>query len=235
MKFAYLIEPPFNFRDAAGTVQGHDVEIAQYVLEQLGERFEPFETEFSQLLPGLADGRWQMTTGLFATDERCSQALFTRPIWALPDGLLVSEGNPKNLTGYRSVAVAQDAVLAVIRDQVQHRAGQSAGVSEDRTLVFETYADAAAAVRDGRADAYASVARAHVGFVDQNPDWPVEVIKVPSTERSPEPGAFGLPLGEDALLAHVNVILGDFLGGPRHRNIAARHGFNDAEVAFVAG
>ena len=104
MQFAYLIEPPFNFQDETGAVRGHDVEIARHVFEQLGEGFEPIETEFARLLPGLEEGRWQMTTGLFATDDRRSYALFTRPIWALPDGLLVAKGNPRGLTGYRSVA-----------------------------------------------------------------------------------------------------------------------------------
>ena len=64
--------------------------------ERLGvKEFELVETEFANLLPGLADGRWQMTTGLFATAERRQIASFSRPIWALADGLLVRKGNPR--------------------------------------------------------------------------------------------------------------------------------------------
>lgn len=95
MKFAYLIEPPFNYIDAVGRVTGCDVELARHVFAQLSiERFEPVEAEFAELLPGLAAGRWRMTTGLFGTEERRTLAAFSRPIWALPDGLLVREGNP---------------------------------------------------------------------------------------------------------------------------------------------
>ena len=34
MKFAYLIEPPFNFRDERGAITGCDVELAKRVVER---------------------------------------------------------------------------------------------------------------------------------------------------------------------------------------------------------
>ncbi|MEM9522934.1 MAG: transporter substrate-binding domain-containing protein [Pseudomonadota bacterium] len=82
MRFADLIEPPFNFHDAAGKVQGHDVDIARHVFRAFGEVFEPIETEFAQRLPGLSIGDWRMTTGLCATGERRLDVLPTRPVWA---------------------------------------------------------------------------------------------------------------------------------------------------------
>ena len=58
MKFAYLIEPPFNYRDDDGMVTGCDVELARHVVAAMGiSSFEPVETEFSDLLPGVAAGR----------------------------------------------------------------------------------------------------------------------------------------------------------------------------------
>ncbi|MGK6313823.1 transporter substrate-binding domain-containing protein [Neorhizobium sp. DT-125] len=87
--FAYLVEPPFNHRQPNGTVTGCDVELARTVLAMASVTdISMVETEFAQLLPGLADGRWRMTTGLFSTEERRRIAAFSRPIWALPDGLL---------------------------------------------------------------------------------------------------------------------------------------------------
>ena len=135
MKFAWLTEPPFCFRDAGGVVRGCDVELAELVAGRLGLGFAPVEDSFAELLPGLAGGRWRMTTGLFVTEERQKLALFSRPIWALADGLLVRRGNPLGLSGYASVAGA-GAVLAVIRDQVQHRSALDLGVAEGRIRVF---------------------------------------------------------------------------------------------------
>jgi polar amino acid transport system substrate-binding protein len=170
IKFAYLIEAPFNYRSADGAVTGCDVELARTALGMVGiHDFEMVETEFARLLPGLAEGRWRMTTGLFATEERRRIAAFSRPIWALPDGLLVRNGNPMRLSGYRSAARTDGCVLAVIRDQIQHRSAVDFGLPGDRLLIFETYADAAQAVVEGQADAYASVARAHSGFIERHP------------------------------------------------------------------
>ena len=231
MKFAYLIEPPFNHVDADGRVTGSDVELARHVFRELGiADFEPVETEFAGLLPGLADGRWRMTTGLFGTDERRRFARFSRPIWALPDGLLVSGGNPLKLAGYKSIAHNPLARLAVIRDQFQHRSAIAFGVGEDRIAIFETYAEAAQAVRDGKVDAYASVGRAHTGFIARNPDWSLEMVPVPSFEKPPAFGSFAIGLNDLRFLQDVDSILSTFLGTKAHREMVAAFGFSGEEV-----
>ncbi|MEM7425216.1 MAG: transporter substrate-binding domain-containing protein [Pseudomonadota bacterium] len=233
MKFAFLIEPPFNFIDSGGAVCGHDVDLARHVCAELDQSFEPVETEFAELLPGLAEGRWRMTTGLFATDERRHNAAFTRPVWGLPDGLLVRAGNPQQLSGYRSVAEHGTAVLAVIRDQFQHRSAISFAIPEERLQIHATYVEAATAVRNGTADAYASVARAHTGFLAQNPSWPLAVVEVPRAEKPPAFGAFALALDGAALCAEVDDVLERYLGSSSHREMARRYGFTDDEIDLV--
>ena len=231
MKFAYLIEPPFNHVDADGRVTGSDVELARHVFRELGiADFEPVESEFADLLPGLADGRWRMTTGLFGTDERKRFARFSRPIWALPDGLLVANGNPLKLAGYRSIADNPRARLAVIRDQFQHRSAIAFGVGEDRIAIFETYAEAAQAVRDGKADAYASVGRAHTGFIARNLDWSMDIVPVPAIEKPPAFGSFAIGLNDQRFLREVDAVLSTFLGTTAHRAMVAPFGFSDEEV-----
>ncbi|RVU33766.1 transporter substrate-binding domain-containing protein [Hwanghaeella grinnelliae] len=231
MKFAYLIEPPFNYRTNDGHVTGCDVDLARWLFEELRiGRFEPVETEFAELLPGLSDGRWRMTTGLFGTDERRAHAAFSRPIWALPDGLLVRKGNPSALTGYRSVADNDTCILAVIRDQFQHRSAQAFGVGDARIRIFETYTEAATAVLNGEVDAYASVARAHDGFIQRHPAWDVEPIIVPFNEKKPAFGSFAIAKGDHELLEMVNTALDRFIGSTEHRDMMARYGFDDADV-----
>ncbi|WP_369605473.1 transporter substrate-binding domain-containing protein [Rhizobium sp. 28DA2] len=171
VRFAYLIEPPFNYRNECGDVTGCDVELARVILAMIGiQDIEFIEAEFSQLLPGLNENLWDMTTGLFDTPERRKIVTFSHPIWALPDGLLVRKGKLRNLYGYASAAKNPEFTLVAIRDQIQHRAIMEAGVPNDRILICETYDEAAQAVLDGRADAYASVAMAHLGFMQQNPE-----------------------------------------------------------------
>lgn len=233
--FAYLIEPPFNYRKPDGTVTGCDVELARTVLAMVGFRdINLIETEFAHLLPGLQDSRWRMTTGLFATGERRKIAAFGRPIWALPDGLLVREGNPMALTGYRSAAQSPGCVLAVIRDQIQHRSALEFGMPQERILVFDTYADAAHAVADGRAHAYASVARAHSGFIAGSGAQNLEVVTIGVDEKEPAFGAFAFHKSDAALRQAIDDALLAYLGSSGHRAMMKEFGFTDHEIDLVA-
>ena len=232
MKFAYLIEPPFNYREPDGTVTGCDVELARHVLGKVGETFEPIETEFAELLPGLSRDRWRMTTGLFATDERKRFARFSRPIWALPDGFLVRRGNPHGVTGYASLA-ARNLRVAVIRDQIQHNAVAASVLAADNVLILDTYEMAAAAVVAGEADAYASVARAHVGYLALHPDLDLDVVTVPTAEKPPAIGAFAFSPDDDALRQAVDAVLAAFIGTSQHRMMMNRFGFTDAEIDLL--
>lgn len=235
MKFAYIIEPPFNYRDKNNQVTGCDVELAKTILKKIGiDRFEPVEAEFSELLHGLKNGQWQMTTGLFDTEARREMAAFGKPIWALPDGLLVRKENPKHLTGYSSISRDDSCVLGVIRDQVQHDTAIELGVPEQRIKLFETYEAAASAVKDGLVDAYASVGRAHSGFMQQQKELQLEIVVIPSKEKQPASGSFAFNKSDVGLINAVNKALQSYLGSKEHRSMMEGFGFTQTEVDLVA-
>ncbi|NTE89239.1 transporter substrate-binding domain-containing protein [Agrobacterium rubi] len=235
MKFAYLIEPPFNYRNKQCVLTGSDVELARTVLSMIGiENVEFIETEFSNLLSGLEQHRWDMTTGLFDTPERRKIAAFSRPIWALSDGLLVRKGNPEQLSGYASIAVNSEYKLTAIHDQVQHKAALAAGIPEDRIVLNATYDEAANAVLEGRVDAYASVAIAHQGYLKQNLNTNLDVIPVPLEERAAAFGAFGFRQSDSELKDAVDAALTQCLGSDEHRTMMRNHGFTDADIDMIA-
>jgi polar amino acid transport system substrate-binding protein len=93
------------YRTPDGAITGCDVAVAPLVLQEIGiKSLTLVETKFAELLSGLTDGRWDMTTGLFITDERQKMADFSLPIWTLPDGLVVRSDNPHSIDGYASIA-----------------------------------------------------------------------------------------------------------------------------------
>jgi polar amino acid transport system substrate-binding protein len=232
--FAYLQEPPFSFRGDDDVAGGCDVELARTVARMAGGgAFQPVEVEFAQLLPGLLDERWTMTTGLFATDERRRRVDFSRPIWALHDGLLVRAANPRGIAGYGSLALDGSAVLGVIVDQVQHATALRLGVPTDRIRLFRTQDEAARAVVTGHVDAYASVATAHRGYLANRREAGLAVVDVPVAEQPPAFGAFAFARASDNLRDAIDDALASYLGSPAHRALMSRYGFTGAEVDRV--
>ncbi|WP_246093982.1 MULTISPECIES: transporter substrate-binding domain-containing protein [Mesorhizobium] len=234
LKFAFLEEPPFCFIGASGEVSGCDVELARRLGDMLGlASFEPIETEFADLLPGLIEGRWTMTTGLFVSEERRQLVDFTRPIWALQDGLLVAKDNPRGFRGYQSIAADRTALIGVITGQVQHLTALHNGIAPEQARMFATQADAAGAVANGMVHAYASVAMAHRGYLTQWPEMPLGLVEVPPVEKQPSAGAFAIAKGNSALLRRIDSCLEELLGSDWHRQMMARYGFSDSDIDRV--
>jgi polar amino acid transport system substrate-binding protein len=235
VRFAYLIEPPFCYVDSQGAVTGCDVELARQVLHMAGiVDIEFHEQQFSELLSGLCNNRWDMTTGLFVTEKRKEQVIFSKPIWALADGLLIRADGDKKIKNYQSIADDKSKYLGVIKDQIQHETARLIGIPEARIFQFNTYQEAAAAVLRGDIDAYASVARAHQTYINQNNNLPLAAINVPSSEKEPEYGAFGFSKSNEALRTKVNEVLMYFLGSEEHRSIMAKFNFSKEDVDLVS-
>jgi polar amino acid transport system substrate-binding protein len=235
LRFAFLNEPPFCFRAPDGAATGCDVELARHVAQTMGVgSFMPVETEFAQLLPGLSDGRWDMTTGLFVTDARQDIASFSRPIWTLSDGLLVRSEDRQGLDSYGAIAQASAPRLGVVRDQVQHLTALRLGVPENRIAIFAAYAEAAASVASGAIDAFASVATAHRGYLEHNQASGLAIVEILEFEKKAEQGAFAFAKSETELRKVVDQTLASFLGSSEHHALMMKFGFSREEVDRIA-
>ncbi|WP_119302612.1 transporter substrate-binding domain-containing protein [Dongia deserti] len=232
--FAYLDEPPFCAPGPDGPI-GCDVEVARAVLRAIGvERVETRLVTFAELLPGVARGAWHINTPLFITAERAELVGFSRPVWSLADGFMVKAGNPKALTSYRALADHPDARLVVVADQVQEQGARAAGLPPSRVLRVPTQAEAVQAVLDGRADAYATVAMAHRGFLRAAPDARLQVVDFGAQGGAAAEGAYSFAKSNDDLRLAFDRELSRYLGSPEHRAIMRRYHFADADVDRVA-
>lgn len=229
--FAYLDEPPFCRPGRDGMAEGSDVELIAAALRALGiAAFEQRLASFAELLPGLVAGRWTITTPLFISPERREIVDFTRPVWALADGLLVRGPDQARLTGYRAVA-REAARLVAVGGQVQEETGRKAGIAPERLLSVATQEEAVRAVKERRADAYASVAMAHRGYLAHKPDPELAVVTVAAGEAGSQPasGAFALAKSNTALRQRLDAALAELIGSDWHRAMMARHGFAAGE------
>lgn len=225
--FAYLDEPPFCYPGKGGGAEGSDVELVAATLAALGiSTFEARLATFAELLPGLASGRWAITTPLFITPERRTIVDFSRPVWALADGFLVREREQGRLNGYQAVASA-NARLVVVGGQVQEQTALGAGITPDKVLRVATQEEAVRAVSDGHADAYASVAQAHRGYLARRPDPSLAIVT--ASDGAPASGAFAFGKASAALRRRFDDALAELIGSEWHRAMMARHGFGAAE------
>ena len=231
---AYLDEPPFGIPAPAGArPDGCDMDLADHVLRAAGVTSIRYTlTTFPELIPGLLDKRWHMTTAMFVTDDRASIIDYTRPIWAATDGFIVRRDDAARFTSYEAIARVPTAILAVVSDQVQRRTARDAGVPPERIVEFPDQDAAVAAVRDGRADASASTAVGNRAYVQRAND-PVltTVADQPANPRSPlAVGAFALSKDTADLTTAINRVLDRYLGTADHLDLVARYGFSRSDL-----
>jgi polar amino acid transport system substrate-binding protein len=235
---AYIEEPPFGWTEADRVATGADLDLADAILQAIGvNRIEHRLTTFSELLPGVEAGRWDMNVPLFVTPERAKLVAFSLPVWAIKNGFLVRAGNPKALKSYASLAERQDARLGIIARQVQH--DSATGVSEDQISIFEHQSDAIEAVRSGAIDAYASTALGNRILADRIGGLELEAVDHEAGTNGGQEnrplGAFSFNRRNSDLLNAVNGQLRLYLGSPNHRTRMARFGrtHNEVDPALV--
>lgn len=226
MKFAWIVEPPFNYRQG-GALTGCDVELARHLFAALGVTFEAVEADFADLLDGLTNGRWDVATGMFVTPQRSLRAAFTKPIWALRDGLLIAQADTHVIKGYRDLA-RLGGKLAVLEGQVQHQTAIAVGIPEASIVTFRAYDEAAQAVENGRVRAYASVELAHRAHVANVRGLACAAVDI--SEKPSEPGAFACR--NEALRDRLNLCLDGFLGSAGHRSMLLGLGLDPVSLGF---
>ena len=232
---AYIEEPPFGWTEADRTVTGADIALAEAVLRAIGAtQIEHRLTTFSELLPGVEAGHWDMNVPLFVTPERASLVAFSVPVWSIGDGFLVRAGNPKALSSYASFAKRHDARLGIIAGQVQHDSARVSGVSEDQIAIFEHQADAIEAVLSREIDAYASTALGNRILADRIGGSVLEAVEhmqgTNGDQQRPPFGAFSFNRRNGELLNAVNTQLRSYLGSADHRARMARFGLTHNEI-----
>jgi polar amino acid transport system substrate-binding protein len=89
-------------------------------------------------------------------------------------------------------------------------------------------------VKEGHAEAYASVAMAHRGFLSRSPDPELAVVAIAAKAegRTPAKGAFAFAKSQAGLRARFDEALNGLIGSPWHRDVMARYGFAAGDYDF---
>lgn len=229
--FAYIDEPPFATPLSNGSARGCDVDLALTGLHAIGVReIELRLTTFAELLPGVASGRWAMNTPVFVSTERQGMVSFSRPVWALMDGFVVPTGNPNRITSYRTIADGR-LNLALVGGQIQRNSALAAGVHAEQIIEFRTQHEALQAVRDGRADAYASTALGNRSVLQQSGQRELTCVDAQDDFPGVPPvGAFSFAHESTDLRRAFDEFLADYLGSTEHRERMLLNGLSRIEI-----
>jgi polar amino acid transport system substrate-binding protein len=237
-RVGFANEAPFAYMDAeTGRLTGEAPEIARVVLKRLGvARVEGVLTEFGALIPGLKAGRFDLiAAGMYITPARCHEIAFSNPTYRIGQAFLVAKGNPLGLHSYADVAAHPEARLAVVAGAVERGYARAGGVPDDRIRVLPDPPAAVAAVRIGRADAYAGTALTVETLLAKTGTDEVEraapfTDPVVAGKTVAGYGAFGFRKGDARLREAVNAQLRGFLGTSDHLERVRPFGFSEATL-----
>ncbi|GGP24643.1 transporter substrate-binding domain-containing protein [Silvimonas amylolytica] len=107
--------PPFASKNAAGKLQGLDIDILNAVCKKLDAQCSWVETPFDKLISGLLTARFDLIgSSLNITEERAKSITFTDPMYSVPVQLVAARGSnlqptPAALKAKR-VGVLKDSV-----------------------------------------------------------------------------------------------------------------------------
>ncbi|WP_214370117.1 ectoine/hydroxyectoine ABC transporter substrate-binding protein EhuB [Pseudonocardia sp. H11422] len=169
-------ERPFGYSSPEGRVTGEAPEIARAALATLDVGgIEAVQVGFSQLIPGLRAGQFDIiTAGLTITPRRCQRVLFSRPDFVAPTAFLVRRGNPDRIDSFDDVR-RRGITLGVLSDSVEQEYARAAGIPDAGTAVFDGQSSLFRAVEDGRVPVGALTRISLLDEIARNPGSRLEV------------------------------------------------------------
>lgn len=157
--------PPFNYVNAAGKVEGFDVDVGEALCARLARGCEWVVVPWDGLIPALQAGKFDvLMSSMTITDERRRQVLFTRPYYFSYGMMIAGKGSglsfsAEGLKGHTVGVQAATTHEAWLRDRfgeaIELHAYPS---SDDMFLDFQ----------NGRLDAVFAEAPAMVPWMEKN-------------------------------------------------------------------
>lgn len=170
---------PFSFVDKNGRVSGHDGELARRIGERLQRPVEFLDMKFMALIPALQSGKVDLiVSGINITDERKKAVAFTRPYFANSQVMLVRQTGSDKSAPAQSAAASGDIVRLPQIDgrRICVLTGSAGDLAARKHFPLASFqdltlaADAALAVRTGKADAFVYDKSVLLNLVEKNPE-----------------------------------------------------------------
>ena len=158
MRIATANEIPYGWVDEQGVARGIAPEVAIEVLESMGiTDIEWIVTDFGSLIPGLIAQRFDMVAASMAIlPARCQQVIYADVNSSYGEGMLVQEGNPKDIHSYQDFVDDPSLRFGLVSGADQIDFAHAMGISDNQIVSIASNTDALSAVATGRVDGYAA-------------------------------------------------------------------------------
>ncbi|MER9108695.1 ectoine/hydroxyectoine ABC transporter substrate-binding protein EhuB [Mesorhizobium sp. M0848] len=199
------------------------------MLKKLGTtKVEPVVTEWGSLIPGLQAGRFDIITGgMYILPERCRNVLFTEPLGAFSDSLLVSKGNPQGLHSYEDIR-DKGLTLAIAAGSSFVKDAKQVGIPDDRIMQVTGNAEILQAVKTGRAAAGGGAYFTLKASVDKDNSIELAEPFTPPGGRV-YPGLAFLP-NQQAEVDAFNAVMKDYIGSDEMMTSVGKYGYTKATL-----
>jgi polar amino acid transport system substrate-binding protein len=227
IRVGFANEAPYGFATPDGKLTGESPEVVKAVLKKIGiDQVDGVLTEFGSLIPGLQAGRFDIiAAGMFVTPKRCEQIQFSEPTYGIGQAFLVTEGNPKGIKDYSTIADNSDLKLAVMAGAVEGGYAKDAGIPMDQLVVLPDQSSLVKAVQSSRADAAALTALSIADMAAKNDGVEsTEPFGTVAGKSVVGHGAIGFKEDTD-LYEAFNAELKEFIGSDEHIALVTPFGF----------
>ena len=240
IKIGYAVEAPYVFLKSGGEVTGEEVEVARVIVSRLNIQNITWRlVEFNNLIPELEAGRIDIiVAGMFITPERGTRVSFSEPTFHVQQGLLVADGNPKQLQSYSQATTQTGIKIAVISGAIEEALLMDMGVDDSQIVRVPDALTGRVAVETGIVDGLALSALTIRWMASQDQLGRTEVAKPFSQENLPQYqrlgyGAVVFRQKDKQLREAWNVALKNFIGSPEHLNLLGTFGFTLQELPGI--
>jgi polar amino acid transport system substrate-binding protein len=173
---------PFEMRDKKGNIIGFDVDLARLMARTLGVKLTLVNTQWDGIIPALLTDKFDLLmSGMTITPERNLQVNFTDPYIIIGQTVLLHRRHEGKIIRHDQLNDPRYTVATKLGTTGDIAARKF--MPRARLKAYETEADAAQDVRQGRADAFVYDLPYNAVYLAQNPDALVH-LSTPFTQEA---------------------------------------------------
>ncbi|GGJ90547.1 ABC transporter substrate-binding protein [Lentibacillus kapialis] len=229
VQIGYADERPYGYKED-GEIKGASPDITAAVFAELGvDNVEGQILNYDQLIPGLNAGKFDViTSGMAINPSRCENADFGEPEMTYGEGLVVPEGNPKDIHSYKDIAES-GASVAIMSGATEIEYVKKEGVKDSQIQKVADIPASFSAVESGRADATTGTemtVKMALESADSNKLEFVDDFEQPDLDGVPSYGAAAFHPDNDKLREAYNEELQKLIDDGTVAEILEENGFD---------